>query len=171
MYAREDFRSARGGPPLRVLLVDDSWAFLGSAEHFLSMEAGLQIVGCASSGQEAIEQVALLKPDLVLMDVAMPKMNGLAAARRIKALGPRPRLVLLTVHDHPAYRAEAEAAGADGFLGKSDFGTQLVPLIHRLFGHSAEERIRSIDSSSRIPRKPHADPRTAAEAHLVPHCD
>jgi DNA-binding NarL/FixJ family response regulator len=125
-------------PPLRILLVDDSWAFLGSAEHFLSMEPDLQIVGCVSSGQEAIEQVELLRPDLVLMDVAMPKMNGLTAARRIKALANGPRLVLMSVHDYPAYRAEAAAAGADGFVGKADFGRQFVPLIRRLFGRSED---------------------------------
>src|SRR5262249_44795072 len=100
--------ASEGRPPLRILLVDDSWAFLGSAEHFLSMETDLQIIGCVSSGQEAIDQVELLKPDLVLMDVAMPIMNGLTAARRIKALPNGPRLVLMTVHDYPAYRAEAQ---------------------------------------------------------------
>src|SRR5262249_35319138 len=107
-------------PPLRLLLVDDSWAFLGSADHFLSMDPDLQIIGCVSSGQEAIEQAELLKPDLVLMDVAMPTMSGLAAARRIKTLANGPRLILMSVHDYPAYRAEAQAAGAVGFLGKAD---------------------------------------------------
>ena len=131
--------SVEARPPLRILLVDDSWAFLGSAEHFLSMEPGLQIIGCVSSGQEAIEQIALLKPDLVLMDVAMPDMNGLTAARKIKALPRGPRLVLMSVHDYPAYRTEAERVGADGFLGKADFGRQLVPLICRMFNRPPDE--------------------------------
>jgi DNA-binding NarL/FixJ family response regulator len=103
-----------------------------------------------SSSLEAIDQVELLKPDLVLMDVAMPHLNGLAATRRIKALPNGPRLVLLTVHDFPAYRAEAVAAGADGFLGKSDFGTHLVPLIRRLFSEGEATDLLS----SRVPGKP-----------------
>jgi DNA-binding NarL/FixJ family response regulator len=118
---------------LRVLLVDDSWDFLGSAEHFLSTEPYLKIVGYASSGQEAIEQVKLLRPDLVLMDVAMPHMNGLAATRLIKALSEKPRVIILTVHNQPEYQAAAEAAGADGFISKSDFGSQLLPLVNSLF--------------------------------------
>lgn len=118
---------------VRVLLADDSWAFLGSAEHFLSMEPGLQVVGYASNGHEAVEQVGRLRPDLVLMDVAMPRMGGLAATRRIKEQPDAPRVIMLTVHDEAEYRAAAEKAGADGFLAKSEFGCQLVPLIRRLF--------------------------------------
>jgi DNA-binding NarL/FixJ family response regulator len=124
-------------PTLRVLLVDDSWPFLGSAEHFLSMEPALKIVGCASSGAEALNQINLLHPDLVLMDLAMPIMNGLATTRKIKALPDAPRVVILTVHDLPVYRAAAESAGADGFLVKSQFGSHMLPLIQSLFAHAA----------------------------------
>jgi DNA-binding NarL/FixJ family response regulator len=122
-----------GGRALRVLLVDDSWSFLGCAEHFLSTEPCLQVVGCASSGREALEQVPLLRPDLVLMDVAMPHMNGVTTGRLLKALPEKPRLVLLSVNDHPAYHAQARAIGADGFLSKSEFGSRLVPMIRRMF--------------------------------------
>jgi DNA-binding NarL/FixJ family response regulator len=123
-------------PALRLLLVDDSWPFLGSAEHFLSTEPNLSIVGCASSGAEALDQVSLLRPDLILMDLAMPVMNGLAATRLIKALPDPPRVVILTVYNLPEYRAAARAAGADGFVVKSEFGSQLLPLIQRLFAHA-----------------------------------
>ncbi len=124
------------GAPLRVLLVDDSWEFLGSVEHFLSAEPRLKIIGYASSGQEALDQVKLLRPDLVLMDLTMPKMNGLVAARRIKAQSDAPRVVILTVHNQPEYREAARAAGADGFLSKSEFGAQVLPLIENLFAHA-----------------------------------
>jgi DNA-binding NarL/FixJ family response regulator len=124
------------GAPLRILLVDDSWEFLGSVEHFLAAEPRLKIVGYASSGQEALEQVNLLHPDLVLMDLAMPQMNGLVAARRIKAQSNAPRVVILTVHNQPEYQKAAEAAGADGFISKSDFGVQVLPLIEHLFAQA-----------------------------------
>lgn len=129
--------SRPANPPLRILLVDDSWEFLGSVEHFLSTEPQLQVVGFASTGVEALEQVPLLHPDLVLMDLAMPKMNGLTAARRIKSQAGAPRIVILTVHNQPEYRQAAWDAGADGFIAKSDFGAQALPLIRDLFALSS----------------------------------
>jgi DNA-binding NarL/FixJ family response regulator len=140
---------------LRVLLVDDNWAFLGSAEHFLCMEPHLQIVGCVASGQDAVEQVRLLAPDLVLMDLAMPGMTGLMAARLIKAMPHPPRVIILTVHDQPEYHAAAEAAGADGFVAKSEFGSELLPLIDRLFKRNSfvaqlERREPEVSSSKLV---------------------
>ena len=124
--------------PLRVLLVDDNHDFLESAVHFLSAYPCLQIVGWTFSGRDARALVARLQPDLVLMDLSMPGMNGLEATSQIKAEPCTPRVVILTLHDNPEYRLAAEAAGADGFIAKSEFGTQLLPLIHTLFdGHAA----------------------------------
>lgn len=115
--------------PLRILLVDDSLPFLESATRFLSEEACLEIVGRASSGKEALEQVMRLHPDLVLMDLAMPGMNGLEATRQIKLQGDAPYIIVLTLSDSNEYRIAAEAVGADGFVSKSDFSTALLPLI------------------------------------------
>ena len=124
--------------PLRVLLVDDSQDFLESAARFLSAYPSLEIVGWTFSGRDARELVARLQPDLVLMDLTMPGMNGLEATRQIKALPGAPSVVILTLHANHEYRVAAEAAGADGFIAKSEFGTQLLPLIHTLFdGHAA----------------------------------
>jgi len=120
-------------PPLRVLLVDDSPEFLESAAYFLSLQPSVKVVGRALSGPDALEMASRLRPDLVLMDWAMPEMTGLEAARRLKAQPGAPRVVILTLHDNPQYRAAAQAAGADGFISKADFGAQLPPLIHRLF--------------------------------------
>ena len=129
---------------INILLVDDSPAFLESAGRFLATDPTLHIVGQALSGQEAIELVHRLGPDLVLMDIRMPDMNGLEAARQIKALANAPRVVILTLYDNAEYRALAEAIGTDGFVAKSDFGHQLLPLIHQLFNRpsapTAEER-------------------------------
>jgi DNA-binding NarL/FixJ family response regulator len=118
------------------LLVDDSWRFLGSAEHFLATEPDVEVVGCASSGREALDQVPLLRPDVVLMDVAMPHMNGLLAGRLLKAMPHGPRVVLLSVNDHPGCREEAKAIGADAFLSKSELGSRLMPLIRTMFARA-----------------------------------
>jgi DNA-binding response OmpR family regulator len=120
-------------PICRILLVDDSSEFLESAARFLSAEPWIEIVGCTLSGRDAVEQVALLQPDLVLMDLAMPDMTGLTATHHIKSQPGAPCVVILTLHDNLEYRVAAEAAHADGFITKSEFATQLLPLLHTLF--------------------------------------
>ncbi len=117
---------------MRLLLVDDNKEFLDVAERFLSADPQIEVVGRAHSGAEAIDSVSRLKPDLVLMDIAMPDMNGLEATRKIKEQPDPPLVVILTLYDNPEYRDVAEEIRADGFLSKSEFGTQLLPLIHEL---------------------------------------
>ena len=119
-------------PSLRILLVDNSPTFLESATRFLCMDARLEIIGRVLSGGEALEQVPRLCPDLVLMDLAMPGMNGLEATRRIKAQPSAPYVVILTLNDSREYRDAALAVGADGFVTKSEIGTALLPLLHSL---------------------------------------
>ena len=118
---------------VRTLLVDDSPEFLGAAARFLATDPEIEIVGYALSARKAIEEVTRLQPDLVLMDVAMPEMNGFVATRQIKERPNPPRVIVLTLYDNDEYRAQARAAGADGFVAKSEFGTQLLPLIHTLY--------------------------------------
>lgn len=118
---------------IRTLLVDDSPEFLEAAGRFLSSDAHIQIVGLSLSGQQAIEQVNELNPDLVLIDLGMPGISGLETTQRIKSLSRAPRVIILTLHDNPEYRAASLAVQADGFVPKSEFGVQLLPLIHTLF--------------------------------------
>ena len=120
-------------PPIRILLVDDNLDFLDVATHFLTTEPKLEIVGRARSGHEALKQIAQLQPDLVLLDLAMPEMSGLEVVRQLKAKLEWPRVIILTLHDSQEYRLLAENIGVDGFITKSDFGTELLPLIHTLF--------------------------------------
>ena len=118
---------------IRTLLVDDNLEFLQSAVGFLSTFPEIAVVGQAMSGDEAFDQVQKLKPDLVLMDLRMPGINGLEATRRIKRLVHPPRTVILTIHNGPEYRVSAEGVGADGFITKSQMGVDLMPLIQALF--------------------------------------
>jgi two-component system invasion response regulator UvrY len=119
---------------LRILLVDDNQAFLDLAARELATDARVQIVGRAQSAEDALLQVQRARPDLVLLDIALPRMNGLEATRQIKACLDPPRVVLVTLHDSSDYRAAGMAAGADGFIPKEDFDTQISPLIETLFG-------------------------------------
>ncbi len=116
----------------RILLVDDNRRCVEAVHRFLTRES-FEVVGHAQSGISAVEQVAHLHPDLVLMDLAMPQMNGLEATRRIKAGPHPPRVIILTLHDNPEYAAEAQTVGADGFVPKTEFGLQLLPVIRAMF--------------------------------------
>lgn len=110
---------------LRTLLVDDNPDFLLSAQSFLALDSRLEIVGVARSGREALQQVARLQPQVVLMDWEMPGMSGLETTIQLKRQPQPPYVVILTHHNHPLYRAAAKAAGADCFIAKEDFAQQL----------------------------------------------
>ena len=122
---------------LRILLVDDSPAFLHAATRALALDSRIDIVGKASSGHQAIALVPEVQPDVVLMDVAMPGMNGFEATRQIKSRPNPPRIVMLTSHDIAHYRTAAADAGADNFVNKADFGTELLPLIDNVLAERA----------------------------------
>jgi len=118
---------------ITALLVDDNSVFLDSASRFLGADERIEIIGRAASGLEALQQVERLRPDVVVMDVAMPGMNGLDTARRLKARPNSPLIVISTMHDHAEMREAANQAEADGFVPKSRFCLELLPLIKTLF--------------------------------------
>ena len=126
-------------PSLRIVLVDDNSEFLKSARGLLSLNPCLNIIGTAASGIEAIDKINRLRPDLALIDWAMPGMTGLETMRFLKARLSAPKIVLLTFHDIPLYRTAALAAGADGFLNKADWTSALSPLLRDLFPDWTEE--------------------------------
>jgi DNA-binding NarL/FixJ family response regulator len=117
---------------IRVLLVDDSNTFLEQLTEWLAAYPQIQIAGIANTGEEAIAQVEALRPDLVLMDVTMPVMNGLEATRRIKAQPNAPYVVLLSLHEIVGNGAAA-AIGADGFVAKPELTVQMPPMLRALF--------------------------------------
>jgi DNA-binding NarL/FixJ family response regulator len=130
---------------VRVVIVDDNPDFIESAVRFLADYPQIDVVGRAQSGREGLEVANQMQPDLVLMDLAMPGMNGLEAARALKNKPNSPRVVMLTLHDLSEYRAAGQAAGADGYVSKSDLGEGLLPLVDALFAERAipERRIQS----------------------------
>lgn len=123
---------------VRVLLVDDHPAFLSTIAAELIPLRQITIVGYAQSGREALEQVRRLQPDLVLLDIAMPDMNGIEVAHHIKAQPHPIVVVLVSLHDTPAYRS-ASASIADGFVPKDALDIHLAPLISQLFPCADEE--------------------------------
>src|SRR5437660_454181 len=106
---------------MKVLLVDDSPYFLTAATRFMSDIGAVRVVATASNGDEAVRAVMRDRPDLVLIDINMPGMSGLAAVRRIKALEPALRVIVVSLNDCADFRSAAAAAGADGYIPKRDF--------------------------------------------------
>ena len=124
--------------PIRVLLVDDNPDFIVALTRFLSSDVQIEIVGHTSSAKEALEKTSYLNPDLVIMDLAMPEMNGLEATRYIKARSGAPQVIILTLHENIEYRYASRSVAADGFVVKSELGVELLPLIHSLFSNVME---------------------------------
>jgi DNA-binding NarL/FixJ family response regulator len=103
---------------IRTLIVDDSAFIVESLRSFFGQQEGFEVVGVAETGQGAVHRVAELRPDLVLMDIRMPGMDGLEATRKIKARERAPVIIMFTLEDTERIRTAAKAAGADDFVAK-----------------------------------------------------
>jgi two-component system, NarL family, response regulator LiaR len=117
--------------PARILIADDHDLVREGLRAVLSGEADLEVVGEATDGQEALKMCRSLKPDLVLMDVRMPKSDGLEATRAIKEEMPGVSVVMVTMHENPDYLLEAIRAGAAGYILKDAEGERLVGAVRR----------------------------------------
>ncbi|GAA4879175.1 response regulator transcription factor [Serinicoccus chungangensis] len=116
-------------PPLRVLLVDDQPLLLQGFSMILSTEPDVEVVGQAGDGREALAAVAAHRPDVVLMDVQMPVLDGIEATRRIVTEHPDVKVVILTTFDRDDYLFDALEAGASGFLLKNAEADDLVDAV------------------------------------------
>ena len=122
---------------VRVLLADDHNVVRSGLRALLESTGRIDVVGEASSGEEAVDKARLLKPDIVIMDLAMPGMGGVQATRRITELGLEARILVLTIHDEDEFLIPALNAGAAGFLNKSVADTDLMGAIEAVVrGHS-----------------------------------
>jgi len=117
---------------IRLLLVDDDSGFRATLRQLLEQRAEVEVLGEAGNGEEAVRLTNVLSPDIVLMDLAMPRMNGLEATRQIKKRWPDLAVIVLTVHDEDVYRRTALAAGATAFLEKKLLGVDLWPTLVRI---------------------------------------
>lgn len=114
---------------IRLILVDDHEVVRTGLKSFLDTQEGLQVVGQANNGEEALHLTQELHPDVVVMDITMPQMDGLEAARRMKAIDPQCKILALTVHEDKEYFFEMMEAGATGYLTKIAAAEELVAAI------------------------------------------
>ena len=128
---RETERGAQTNLLRRVLIADDHEVVRGGFKRLLGYEEGLEVVGEASNGREAVELCRRLEPDLVLMDVRMPEMDGLEATRTIKAQQPQVSVLVISTYENPDYLLEAIKAGAAGYILKDASNRQLRNAIWR----------------------------------------
>jgi DNA-binding NarL/FixJ family response regulator len=152
-------------PRVRVLLADDHALLREGLRALLDGQPDFEVVGEASNGAEAIEQASRIMPDLVLMDVDMPVLDGLAATERIKATLPYITIVMLTVHDADDRLFAAIRAGAQGYLLKDIHGAELVGALR---GLARGEAPISRRLATRLLREFAQHPPTVPPATLTP---
>jgi DNA-binding NarL/FixJ family response regulator len=118
--------------PFRILLADDHEVVRAGLRALLEEQSGWEVVAEAADGREAVEKASKLKPDVVVIDIAMPSLNGLEAVRQIVKAVPNTKVLVLTMYDSDPLIQQVLQAGARGYLLKSDAGRDLVSAIDAL---------------------------------------
>ncbi|MBI2759051.1 MAG: response regulator transcription factor [Chloroflexi bacterium] len=146
---------------IRILLVDDHAVLRAGIRALLDMQPDIEVVGEAGEGQQAVTRVRELQPDVVLMDVGMPGLDGMAATRQIKEAYPQTRILILTQHENKEYVLPALKIGASGYVLKRAEGDELLTAIRAVHagGTFLDPAIASLlaDNARRGPGAP-SDP-------------
>ena len=117
---------------IKVLLVDDHEGFINAVLRHMRKHPWVEVVGTAGNGIEAVARSESLRPDVVLMDLAMPEMGGLQATRLIKAQDAPPFVAIVSHFDDNEHREHAQRAGSDAFVSKLNYMQEVLPLLERL---------------------------------------
>ena len=161
--------------PARLAIADDHQLAREGLQDMLADEPYLEVVGEASNGREALALCSRLRPDLVLMDVRMPDMDGLAATREIKQKYPEIGVLMVTVHENPDYLLEALKAGAAGYVLKDAQQHEIVSAVQQVLGGEsaldpelAARLLRRLATEIRGPSSASREPRQRGEPYIEP---
>ena len=154
--------------PIKLVIADDHALLRQGIKNVLSLEPDLDVIGEAGDGEEAISKLESLKPDILLLDVNMPHMNGLEVTKRLKAAKSAVKIIILTIHDDENYVIEVIKSGADGYLLKDIEPGMLVKAIRlvyegqsfiyptlakRLFGELSRQEERRLEVPNMLERR------------------
>ena len=159
---------------IRILIVDDHAVLRAGLRMLLNAEPDMVVVGEAEDGTKALEQVLECVPDVVLLDVTMPNMDGLEVLRQIRDRFPQTRVLILTMHDDEGYLREALAAGSSGYVLKRAADIELLSAIRAVFQngtylHAAHTKVLFEDGAGqqRIPASEEPEPRLSPREEEV----
>ena len=154
---------------IRLLIVDDHLLLRDGIAAILQQEPGIAVVGHASNGREALDQVRQLNPDVVLMDIGMPVMDGLQATQLIKEQWPAVRVLILSMHDEPEYIKKIMQAGASGYVLKDVAADELlraIVAVHRDGTYFSARASRHLFQAAE-PAATASEPLTARELEVL----
>src|SRR5215475_9671733 len=143
---------------LRILVCDDHDIIRRGLKQLLTAHHGWEVVGEAKTGREAVAMAEQIKPDIVVMDLSMPDLNGLEAARRIRKALPRTEILILTLHFSDQLVREIVEAGVRAYIVKSDADKDLVTAVEALANHRSFFTARAADMLLDGFSRPHAAP-------------
>lgn len=124
-----------GAPFLRILVADDHEAVRKGVCAILSSRADVEVCGEAENGKDTIEKANALKPDLIILDITMPVLNGFEAAREIRKTLPKVPILILSMHESNHLVGEAKKIGVQGYVTKTQVGSTLLEAVDRLLRH------------------------------------
>lgn len=119
---------------LTVFLVDDNRTFLSAACGALATVEGVVVVGHAVCGRDALVQIELHKPDMVLLDVGLPDISGIEVGLQLRTWAKPPRIIFVSLHDEAHFTAVLQQASGEGYVNKANFVTELLPLLESISG-------------------------------------
>ena len=126
---RSPMRFPRTGKMIRVLLVDDQVVVRSGLRMRLGVESDIIVVGEAGDAEAALALAPVVQPDVILMDVELPRIDGISATAALRTMVPSAAVVILSIHESPSVRTKARAAGAAAFVGKHEAGDRLPAAI------------------------------------------
>jgi DNA-binding NarL/FixJ family response regulator len=137
--------------PVRILVADDHHVVRTGLRALLESKTGWQVCAEAANGREAVEKAGQLKPDVAVLDIGMPLLNGVEATRQIRKLSPKTEVLILTMHDSELLVQEVLGAGAHGYILKDDADRNLIAAVDALRRHKPYLSSRVSEAASKIP--------------------